>query len=649
MAKRDKYYLIGKFENDDVPTGTDFSDFISSSLNLHQTESYQILSSSLHISGTLSASGDLWVSGNIEAQSYTLNNLAFVDTNTINTTGSVIFGDSASLDVHRITGSLFLSGATAQFTSTNTNFLNSVNIGTTSSPQGKLGGGLTVSNSLTMGTTPHHQSQSISSSILITGSNVFGHLAMDTNEILHWNDNLTIGSYGGGKASKGNIKFLTSMGVDSDATSNVRVFISASGFVGIGTDAPTDTAPTLNHLIKLEVSGGIVKLKNSGSHISSSTGITASNATLDLYNPSQEDITGKGSIITFTDHYNGGPNKCVRAAIKGGTDTAGNNAEGFLSFHTSDNDASDGAVEEMRITNTGKVGIGTSSPLEKLHVEGNISASGTLNTSASHAPTHHAGILAIVYDTGSAQFHYTGSYGAGGGGEDGIFKETGSFYATTNNIEITGSLKANGDVNFPDNLSIGLADNTEHKFHVKTATAFPALFENTATGMGIQFKDGATSKTMGIGVNGNNLQLLTDNIVRLQIDDSGKVGIGRTPQIYKLEVQGDMAATSDVIAYMGSDRRLKDNIKPITNPIEKIKQIGGYTFDWNDNQTTYEGSDVGVIAQEIEAVLPSLVQDREDGYKGVKYDKIVSLLIEGIKDQQNQIDDLKDQINNLKS
>ena len=109
-----------------------------------------------------------------------------------------------------------------------------------------------------------------------------------------------------------------------------------------------------------------------------------------------------------------------------------------------------------------------------------------------------------------------------------------------------------------------------------------------------------------------------------------------------------MAATVDVIAYMSSDKRLKDNIKPIENPIEKIKQIGGYTFDWNSNQSTYEGSDVGVIAQEIEKILPSLVNDRNDGYKGVKYDKIVSLLIEGIKDQQKQIDDLKKQIDDLK-
>jgi hypothetical protein len=100
----------------------------------------------------------------------------------------------------------------------------------------------------------------------------------------------------------------------------------------------------------------------------------------------------------------------------------------------------------------------------------------------------------------------------------------------------------------------------------------------------------------------------------------------------------------DIIAFASSDKNLKDNITPISNPIEKIQKIGGYEFDWNDKQDTYEGHDVGVIAQEIEEVLPELVTTRDNGYKAVKYEKIVALLIEAIKDQQKQIDDLKSKI-----
>ena len=55
-----------------------------------------------------------------------------------------------------------------------------------------------------------------------------------------------------------------------------------------------------------------------------------------------------------------------------------------------------------------------------------------------------------------------------------------------------------------------------------------------------------------------------------------------------------------------------------------------------------KGSDIGVIAQEIEEVLPEVVQTRESGYKAVNYDKIVPLLIEAIKEQQKQINDLRD-------
>ena len=97
----------------------------------------------------------------------------------------------------------------------------------------------------------------------------------------------------------------------------------------------------------------------------------------------------------------------------------------------------------------------------------------------------------------------------------------------------------------------------------------------------------------------------------------------------------------DIVASETSDKRLKDNIKPIENALGKIDKIGGYEFDWNDKQELYEGHDVGVIAQEIEAVLPEVVETREDGYKAVDYKKIVPLLIQAIKEQQKQIDELK--------
>ena len=120
------------------------------------------------------------------------------------------------------------------------------------------------------------------------------------------------------------------------------------------------------------------------------------------------------------------------------------------------------------------------------------------------------------------------------------------------------------------------------------------------------------------------------------------LGIGMTPSF----TAGEIHASADIVAYSSSDKRLKENIKPIENPLGKIAQISGNTFDWieNDEVHSHKGSDIGVIAQEIEAVLPELVTTRENGYKAVKYDKVVALLIEAVKEQQAQIDELKSKL-----
>lgn len=140
---------------------------------------------------------------------------------------------------------------------------------------------------------------------------------------------------------------------------------------------------------------------------------------------------------------------------------------------------------------------------------------------------------------------------------------------------------------------------------------------------------------------------------------------------------GNISAIYNITAY-ASDKRLKENIVEIPNAIEKIKKIRGVTFDWNDISETHgfipqqKYNDVGVIAQEIEEVLPQVVtlapfdtwiadpdtnytpEELEEksgksksgeNYKTVQYDRIVPLLIQAIKEQQIQIDELKELIN----
>ena len=111
-------------------------------------------------------------------------------------------------------------------------------------------------------------------------------------------------------------------------------------------------------------------------------------------------------------------------------------------------------------------------------------------------------------------------------------------------------------------------------------------------------------------------------------------------------VSGALNVGGDVVAYASSDERLKDNIELISNPIEKVQSLKGVTWNWNENADELQQSlpNVGVIAQDVEKVLPQLVTDRDNGFKGVDYAKLTGLLIEAIKEQQKQIDELKSKI-----
>jgi hypothetical protein len=121
---------------------------------------------------------------------------------------------------------------------------------------------------------------------------------------------------------------------------------------------------------------------------------------------------------------------------------------------------------------------------------------------------------------------------------------------------------------------------------------------------------------------------------------------GTTPFV---QVGGDLSATGNIIAYYSSDKRLKDNITPITNPLSKLSKLGGYEFDWNNNHPMFKGThDVGVIAQEVQDIHPEIVGDMVGGYLGVKYEKLVPLLIEGIKELSSKVEFLENEIKELK-
>lgn len=135
-----------------------------------------------------------------------------------------------------------------------------------------------------------------------------------------------------------------------------------------------------------------------------------------------------------------------------------------------------------------------------------------------------------------------------------------------------------------------------------------------------------------------NFGLDSDNVMRIG-------GWSASANRWQLDMSGNMTAAGNVTAY--SDIRLKDNIKPIDNALEKTLQLNGVTFTRKD-QEDKEKRHAGVIAQEVEKVLPEVVSEDNEGIKNVAYGNMVGLLIEAIKDQQKMIEELRKEVDNLK-
>jgi len=104
----------------------------------------------------------------------------------------------------------------------------------------------------------------------------------------------------------------------------------------------------------------------------------------------------------------------------------------------------------------------------------------------------------------------------------------------------------------------------------------------------------------------------------------------------------ELKCFGDITAFASSDACLKENITPISNAVDKVLSISGNTFTWNE-KSIYNGEEgTGIIAQEIEALgLPGLTTTRENGTKAVRYDRLVPLLIEAIKELDTKVKSLE--------
>ena len=138
------------------------------------------------------------------------------------------------------------------------------------------------------------------------------------------------------------------------------------------------------------------------------------------------------------------------------------------------------------------------------------------------------------------------------------------------------------------------------------------------------------------------------NVSKLTIDGRGNAsgsGAGNASNIAEFIMTNGTAefkCKGDITAFASSDATLKENITPISNAVDKVLSISGNTFKWNE-KSIYNGEEgTGIIAQEIEALgLPGVTETREDGTKAVRYDRLVPLLIEAIKELDGKVKSLE--------
>ena len=246
-----------------------------------------------------------------------------------------------------------------------------------------------------------------------------------------------------------------------------------------------------------------------------------------------------------------------------------------------------------------------------------------------------------------------------GGTQIGVSYSAGGKVTINNSITNTNQL-TNGS-NY-----LTLANNADNRIVTATGNSTPNAEANLTYDGSTLYVYGATAGDTVLDIQGTQGQLfsITDDLTGdlfsvadisgtpvlavsasglVEIDDTLKVvtsiGVGTDPTT----TVGEIRATNDITAYYSSDKRLKENITPIVNSLDKLKQIKGVSFDWipKEGIHSHEGHDVGVIAQDIEKVLPELVENRDNGYKAVRYEKLVALLIETNKELLKRVEELE--------
>jgi len=464
----------------------------------------------------------------------------------------------------------------------------------------------------------------------------------------------------------------------ADTSSNELLTVNPNnGNVGIGTTSPG---------AKLQLQGNFLVSNSTDNSVLSKIRILGTSS-----------ASGDGHIIFQNNNSTASRNFYIGSDI-----TDGAAAPNGLSIKSSGYNTTSwaDATTHLHITNSGNVGIGTTNPSAKLHVDsgeaeltfGNNASGGNANlriwrndssiaidnplgylsfagSDAATSPTDHAAISAIAEESheytsdplseknGTQLTFFTTNLGQSAMSRKMTISANGNVGIGTTSPRA--SLDVIGDINSSNNIGAN-----------STYTLFTARSTRTIDDYGGLYKQyvGLNLVTPGASTTGESsahafgdlrFQLANSNSTNSLADImtlryNGNVGIGTTNPNVKLDVIGSIEYTGTITDV--SDQRKKENVQDLENSLSKICQLNGKSYEMIDDNEGEEGTELGFIAQEVQQIFPEIVkvverQESEDGetqeYLGVSYIQLIAPLVESIKEQQTIIEDLKSQNESL--
>jgi hypothetical protein len=439
----------------------------------------------------------------------------------------------------------------------------------------------------------------------------------------------------------------------STAVPNAFILRQATGNIGIGTTNPSDKLHVLGSNIRIDSASGSLNFW-------SGAGFYGGIGVLNAFGGSGTDIVLRADSGRSLIFQTGGANDRGRIDANG-------------TFLVGSATSTGTASQRLQVTGgayvSGNLGVGVTNPASKIDVWSTTSGSTAIRatSSPSFSSTLYPGVISGLSTTGSGFPNFAASGIGVTSGEIGVY----SFFPTFANypadrgprraVDLVGGFSTGvwGTEYFSINVGRNGASNdssilTSEKLRI-TASGNVGIGTTNPTSaldiVGNAKVSGVVTATKFVGDGslltnlpsggssggGTSSQWTTG---ATGITTTSNVGIKSTTPTSALDVTGDVKVSGIITATdfnSSSDINLKTNIQTIENPISKLFEINGVTFNWIEN----EKASVGVIAQDVEKALPQLVNDM-GSHKVVNYNGLIGLLVECIKHQQRQIDELKE-------